>query len=82
MHLNYPLPSLAFIAILGVLIGSIRARSQSVLLTWLLHGIVNLSLLVIIAAQIGPYASGRAHSTSPSAMPASWTYQARTTRAR
>ena len=62
MHLNYGLAGMIFITILGVLFGWIRARSQSVLLTWLLHGMTNLTLLVIIAAQIGPYASGRAHS--------------------
>lgn len=64
LHFDRGLRALGFIAVLGLLFGWLRVRSQSTLLTWLLHGITNLTVLAVVALQIGPLASGRAHSVA------------------
>jgi tetratricopeptide (TPR) repeat protein/membrane protease YdiL (CAAX protease family) len=62
LHLNYNFRLLVFIATLGLLFGWLRVRSQSVLLTWFLHGLTNLTVLAAVAAQIGPFASEHVRS--------------------
>jgi tetratricopeptide (TPR) repeat protein len=64
MHLDRGLRAMIFIAVLGLLFGWLRVRSQSTLLTWLLHAITNLTVAAAVTLQIGSFASGHAHSVA------------------
>jgi tetratricopeptide (TPR) repeat protein/membrane protease YdiL (CAAX protease family) len=64
LHIDRGARALVFIAVLGLLFGWLRVRSQSTLLTWLLHAITNLTVVAVMALQIGSFASGHAHSVA------------------
>ena len=64
LHLDRGLRALVFIAVLGLLFGWLRVRSQSTLLTWSLHAITNLTVAAVVTLQIGAFASGHAHSVA------------------
>jgi tetratricopeptide (TPR) repeat protein/membrane protease YdiL (CAAX protease family) len=64
LHLDRGVRALLFTAIFGLLFGWLRVRSQSTLLTWLLHAITNLTVVVAVALQIGSFASEHSHSVA------------------
>jgi tetratricopeptide (TPR) repeat protein len=64
LHLDRGLLFFGYIAVLGLLFGWVRVRSQSTLLTWLLHAVANLAVLAAVALQIGSLASEHAHSVA------------------
>jgi tetratricopeptide (TPR) repeat protein/membrane protease YdiL (CAAX protease family) len=64
LHFNNGLSVMGFIAILGLLFGWLRVLSQSILLTWLLHALTNLTVLGAVAVQIGPLASEHVRSVA------------------
>jgi tetratricopeptide (TPR) repeat protein len=64
LHLDRGLRASAFVAVLGLLFGWLRVRSQSTLLTWVLHAITNLTVAAAVLLQIGSFGSEHAHGVA------------------
>jgi tetratricopeptide (TPR) repeat protein len=62
LHLDRGIRALGSIVILGLLFGWFRVRSQSTLLTWILHAVTNLTVTAAVVLQIGSFSSQHTHS--------------------